>query len=254
MRDISPGQVFLVGAGPGDPELLTLKAAALIRAADVVVHDGRTTGQILALIPDGVRRVDAGGRGALGAMLADLARDGLMVVWLVVGDPMLSGPASNEAMALRAAGIAVACVPGIAVAQGAAASAGVPLTRSGPVAEVLLLAVWGEDGAQSEGGRTAEAAGTTVAVETDAAGIAAAAARLMRQGHSAALPVLAVAAPATPREARILSTLGRIALDAAAVAPEVPVALIVGGAAELYPGIAMADALACDGAGIAAYA
>src|SRR5690606_34464728 len=135
----TPGRVYLVGAGPGDPELLTVKAASLIRQADVIVHDRLVAPEILALAPKTVRRVPVGKepkrhpvpQARINELLIDLAHRGLGVVRLKGGDPLIFGRGSEEAAALRAAGVAVEIVPGITAAQGAAAVTGVPLTHRG---------------------------------------------------------------------------------------------------------------------------
>ena len=263
MRDFSPGRVFLIGAGPGDPELLTLKAVRLIQEADVVVHDRLVSDEIMALIPAGVRRIDVGKMAGhhklpqteINALLVALARDGQRVARLKGGDPLIFGRGSEEAAVLRAAGIPVEYVPGITAAQGAAASTGVPLTHRGLATGVRYVTGHrAKDARLDLDWASLASQDTTLVVYMGVANIAEIAFQLMRHGMAASMPVLAVASATTRREQRILSTLGSVAADMAAVAPEVPVLFVIGRVVALYDEIVLADALACEGAGMAAYA
>lgn len=263
MRDFSPGRVFLIGAGPGDPDLLTLKAARLIQQADVVVHDRLVSDEIMALVPAGVRRIDVGkmaghhklSQSEINALLVGLARDGRIVARLKGGDPQIFGRGSEEAAVLRAAGIPVEYVPGITAAQGAAASTGVPLTHRGLATGVRYVTGHRAKDARLDLDWTSLASqDTTLVVYMGVANIAEIAFQLMRHGMPASLPVLAVASATTRREQRILSTLGSVAADVAATTPEAPVLFVIGRVVALYDEIVLADALACEGAGMAAYA
>src|SRR5271154_412462 len=132
-----PGSVWLVGAGPGDPGLLTLHAAYALSQADVVVHDALVPHAILALAPQA--RLEMAGKRAGGvrtqqmrinARLIQLARQGLRVVRLKGGDPLVFGRGGEEALSLVAAGIAFRIVPGISAGIGGTAAAGIPLTHA----------------------------------------------------------------------------------------------------------------------------
>jgi uroporphyrin-III C-methyltransferase len=263
MKDFLPGKVYLVGAGPGDPELLTLRALRLLQSAEVVVHDRLVSDEIMALVPACARRIDVGktaghhkvAQDGINAMLVELAREGQTVVRLKGGDPLIFGRGSEEAAELRAAGIAVEYVPGITAAQGAAASTGVPLTHRGLATGVRYVTGHrAKDARLDLDWASLASEDTTLVVYMGVANIAEIAFQLMRHGLPSSLPVLAIASATTPGETRILSTLGSIAADVATTAPEAPVLFVIGRVVSLYDGIALADALACEGAGMAAYA
>jgi uroporphyrin-III C-methyltransferase len=147
MRPAVPGTVYLVGAGPGDPGLLTVRALELIGQADVILHDHLVSPEILAECGAHAEVVDVGkvghgpqaDQGSIERQLIALARTGGRVVRLKGGDPFLFGRGSEEALALRAANVPFEIVPGVSSAMAAPAYAGIPLTARGVAASVTIV-------------------------------------------------------------------------------------------------------------------
>lgn len=140
------GKVYLVGAGPGDPELLTLKAARLLAQADIVLHDSLVSREVLERISPGVKVIDVGKRcgkklltqDEINALLVSHAVSHEVVVRLKGGDPSIFGRAGEELEALRNANVEFEVVPGVTAALGAAAAAGISLTDRRVASQVLL--------------------------------------------------------------------------------------------------------------------
>ncbi len=250
------GKVYLVGAGPGDPELLTLRAARLIGSAEVVVYDRLVSPEILAMVPDSARMIPVGKapknhtvpQEEINAILVELALRGDTAVRLKGGDPFIFGRGSEEADALRRAGIPVEVVPGITAAQGAAAATGVPLTHRGLATGVRYVTGHCRSGVELELDWASLAdPETTLVLYMGAANLHEITARLLAAGMPAAQPAMAVSSATTPREARLVSTLGRIAEDFAAAPLAAPVLFVVGRVVELCPRPARpADCVAVD--------
>jgi uroporphyrin-III C-methyltransferase len=143
---VKTGRVFLVGAGPGDPELLTLRAARVLAGADIVFYDALVDRRVLGLARR-AEHIDVGkrsGRHAVGQrtieeLLVDGARAGLDVVRLKAGDPFVFGRGGEEALACEAAGVPVLVVPGVSSALAGPAAAGIPVTHRGLAGGVLVL-------------------------------------------------------------------------------------------------------------------
>lgn len=213
MENALPATVFLVGAGPGDPELLTLRAARLIGGADVIVHDGLVSREILALAPDDAELISVAKQRsrhsmpqeAINALLVDLAREGRKVIRLKGGDPFIFGRGGEEVDACRAAGVPVEVVPGISAAIGAAAQAQLPLTHRDAASAVTFVA--GQCKGLSEQDWSGLAGhGRTLVIYMGVATAADIADKLIADGVSPAMPV-AVIENGTRADARILRTL-----------------------------------------------
>ncbi len=215
MNELPPniGTVYLVGAGPGDPELLTMRAYRLISAASVIVHDGLVDDAILALAPEGCEFISVAKSRArhtlaqdnINALLVRLAREGRDVVRLKGGDPFIFGRGGEEADDCRAAGVPVECVPGISAAVGAAADALMPLTHRDAASAVTFVA--GQcKGLSDQNWAGLAGKGRTLVIYMGVATAEAITEKLIADGLSPDTPV-AVMEKATRADARYLRTL-----------------------------------------------
>ncbi len=237
------GRVYLVGAGPGDPELLTMKAVRLLGLAQTVVYDRLVSERILDLIPATARGIPVGKapkhhpvpQERINQILIDLGRAGQTVVRLKGGDPSIFGRGSEEAAALYAAGIPVDIVPGITAAQGAAAVTGVPLTHRGLATGVRYVTghCRGDLPLDLDWAGLADTQ-TTLVVYMGAANIREIASRLLAKGMPTSLPVMAIANATKPEEQRVVSRLERISAEVAAARLKGPVLFVIGNVVSLY--------------------
>jgi len=240
------GKVWLVGAGPGDPELLTIKAHRVLQGAQVLVYDRLISQAILDLAPASARRLYVGKRKSnhsvpqadLNDLLAALAGEGLNVVRLKGGDPFVFGRGGEEMLACRAAGVPCEVVPGVSAALAASASAGAPLTHRGLAQAVTF--VTGHAAPDPRGGGFGEPdldwpslarANHTVVVYMGLSTAEAISARLIAAGRAPTTPVLVVENASQPTERRALTTLA--SLPQAAKAFDAPSILIIGETAAL---------------------
>lgn len=231
------GRVFLVGAGPGDPDLLTLKAWRLLGNADALVYDRLVSPEILDLVPPGAMRIDVGKQlgnhpvpqEEINSTLIRLARGGHTVVRLKGGDPFMFGRGGEEALALMAAGIPFEVVPGITSAQGTAASLNVPLTHRGIASSVRYLTGHSRAGVKLdfdwEGLANPE---TTLVVYMGHSNIREITAQLMAHGLDPETSALAVANATRPDQTQLVTTLGRLAAQARAADLDSPAIFIIG--------------------------
>lgn len=237
------GRVYLVGAGPGDPELLTMKAVRLLGLAQTVVYDRLVSDRVLELIPATARGIPVGKapkhhpvpQEKINQILIELGCAGQTVVRLKGGDPSIFGRGSEEAAALHAAGIPVEIVPGITAAQGAAAVTGVPLTHRGLANGVRYVTghCRGDLPLDLDWAGLADTQ-TTLVVYMGAANIHEISTRLLEKGMPTSLPVMAIANATTPDERRIFSQLETISAELAVARLKGPVLFVIGNVVSLY--------------------
>ncbi len=196
--------VALVGAGPGDPELLTLKAARLLSTAEVVVHDALVGEGVLALIPDSAERIDVGKRPGrptpqemISALLVELGRQGRRVVRLKGGDPFVFGRGGEEAEALACAGVPFEVVPGITSSVAAPAAAGIPVTHRGVSAAFTVVTGHRRTGEPDVDWRSLARVGGTIVLLMGVSQRGAIASELIGGGLDPTTPVAAVESATT---------------------------------------------------------
>ena len=249
-----PGWVWLAGAGPGDPGLLTLLALHALRHADVVVYDALVDGRILDLAAPAAVREFAGKRGGkpspkqpdISRRLVQLAREGRRVLRLKGGDPFVFGRGGEEALALVAARVPFRVVPGISAGIGGLAYAGIPITHREVNSTVTFVTGHDASGVVPDTvDWAALAKGSPVIVAYMALKhIAVIADRLLAAGRPAAEPVAIVSRATTPQQRVLETTLARCAADAAESGIEPPSIVAFGQAVALRAGLDWLGALA----------
>jgi uroporphyrinogen III methyltransferase/synthase len=229
--------VYLVGAGPGDPGLLTLRGAEVLARADVVVHDRLADASLLDLAPGPAQRVDVGkapggpvGQEEINDLLVAEGRAGRTVVRLKGGDPFVFGRGGEEILALQAAGVPFEVVPGVTSAVAVPAYAGVPVTHRGLATSFTVVTGHSRHTVDRETNWEAlAAAGGTIVVLMGVAHRAAVADRLLAGGLAADTPVLAVHWGTRPEQRTVRTRLDGLG----ATALEPPVTLVIGAVAGL---------------------
>ncbi|MCB2040529.1 MAG: uroporphyrinogen-III C-methyltransferase [Rhodoferax sp.] len=245
-----PPKVSLVGAGPGDPDLLTVKALRLLQQAQLVVYDKLVSREVLALVPAQADRIYVGKQSGLHtlrqeeiiALLVRLARSGRSVVRLKGGDPYVFGRGGEEAQALAAAGIAFEVVPGITSAQGMAAATGIPLTHRDHATQVTLVTGHlrdeaGERGLELDWSCLARPHQTLV-VYMGVATLPHVCAQLERHGLAADTPAAVVENATLPTQRTVTGTLRTLPTLARAHAIRAPALIVIGGVVALHAELA----------------
>lgn len=231
-----PGSVALVGAGPGDPELLTLKALKLIQHADVIVYDRLVAPEILALAHPRSQHIYVGKARSrhtlpqrdISALLVRLARDGKRVVRLKGGDPFVFGRGGEEIETLAANGISFEIVPGITAANGVAAYAGIPLTHRDYVQACVFVTGHLKDGTMDLDWGALARPKQTLVVYMGLAGLATLCRELVAHGLPPGTPAAIVQHGTTPRQRVVSATVSTLAARAEVAALEPPTLIIVG--------------------------
>jgi uroporphyrin-III C-methyltransferase/precorrin-2 dehydrogenase/sirohydrochlorin ferrochelatase len=236
------GSVTLVGAGPGDPELLTLRAVRALQSADVILFDDLVSGEVLEFARREARKMLVGKTGYgpsckqsdINALMIGLAKSGRRVVRLKGGDPMIFGRATEEIEACRNAHVAIEVVPGITAAQGAASSLRVSLTQRQAARRVQYITGHGLDGAlpgDIDWRSLADPAATSI-IYMPVKTLGELTARAITAGLDPATPAVAVARATRPDEARIVSTVAELPERLAEAGLPGPVVVMIGRAFE----------------------
>ena len=236
-------KVYLIGAGPGDPELITVKASRIIPLCDVIVYDDLIPAEILSLAKPGAQKMYVGKRGGhdytkqprINELLVDLAKQGHTVARLKGGDPCIFGRGGEEALYLKQHGIPFEIVPGITSAIAGPESAGIPPTHRGLASSVTFVTAHEDPSKESsflDWGHLARDRGTLVFL-MGASRIDQIAARLIEQGMRPDMPCALVQEATTPMQRHVVSTLGKVGSEAKERGIGSPCIIVVGEVAAL---------------------
>ncbi|WP_303785677.1 uroporphyrinogen-III C-methyltransferase [Azovibrio restrictus] len=239
-----PAPVALVGAGPGDPELLTLKALRLLQTAQVVVYDNLVGGGILEMIPAGVERIYVGKKASnhtlpqeeISALLLRLAREGKRVVRLKGGDPFVFGRGGEEMEVLLAAGVPVEIVPGITAALGAGAAFGFPLTHREHAQSCVFVTGHLKDHSVNLDWPALARPGQTLVFYMGIAGLETIAAELQAHGLAADTPAALIYKATLPEQRMWTCSLARLPETATRHEVKPPALIVVGSVVGLANG------------------
>jgi uroporphyrin-III C-methyltransferase len=213
------GKVYLVGAGPGDPELLTLKALRVLRTAEAVLHDDLVSPEILKLIPPAAQVHNVGKRCGnknviqeeINFLMTALADSGLRVIRLKSGDPMIFGRGGEEIESLRRSRIPYEVVPGVTSALGAAAAAQIPLTHRRASSALVFITAHQASGSEAANWSKLAGSGATLVIYMPGQNYSAVAAKLEASGLAGETPCTVVSRATTPYQRTYRTTVGELA-------------------------------------------
>jgi uroporphyrin-III C-methyltransferase len=242
------GKVYLVGAGPGDPELLTLKAHRLLQSAEAVLHDDLVATEILRLIPSTAQVHNVGKRcgkkqivhGDINFLMIALAQTGLRVVRLKSGDPLIFGRAGEEIESLRAAGIPYEIVPGVTSALGAAAATQIPLTHRRASSAVVFITAHQAAEAETADWRKFVGSGATLVVYMPGQNYASVAKKITDAGLNRDTPCMLISRATTRSQGTHRTTIAALGRAPHLAAPTL---MIVGEVVRFADPSAVAEAL-----------
>ncbi len=240
------GCVHLVGAGPGDPELLTLRAVRLLQCADVVVYDHLVSPAVLDFVAATARRIYAGKRRnehsmrqeQINTLLVQLAREGLQVVRLKGGDPFIFGRGGEELQALAAEGVRFEVVPGITAASGVSACAGIPLTHRDFAQTCLFVTGHLKDGSANLDWPSLVRTHQTVVIYMGLSGLPGICRQMLLHGALPELPVAVVQDGSISTQQVVTGTLTTIADKVARAGLRSPSLTIIGEVVSLHDSLA----------------
>ncbi|NMG47611.1 uroporphyrinogen-III C-methyltransferase [Azoarcus communis] len=240
------GHVYLVGAGPGDPELLTLRGARLVQGADVVVYDNLVSPAIVGLAPESAERIYVGKKAAdhtlpqdeINRLLVRLAGEGKRVVRLKGGDPFIFGRGGEEMEVLVEAGVTVEVVPGVTAAAGIAAYAGIPLTHRDHAQSVVFTTGFLKDGALDLDWPMLARPGQTLVIYMGISRLAEICDQLVAHGLPATTPAGVVERGTTAAQRVVTGDLATLAERVKGAGIRPPALTVVGGVVGLYPRLA----------------
>ncbi len=248
VKNLKPdiGRVYLVGAGPGDPELLTLRAVRLLQQADVIVYDNLVSDGVLEFVSPTAERIYAGKRRnehtlrqeQINTLLVKLAREGKQVVRLKGGDPFIFGRGGEEMQTLAASGVAFEVVPGVTAASGVSSYAGIPLTHRDHAQSCLFVTGHLKNGTADLDWPSLIHPNQTVVIYMGLGGLPEICKQMVAHGASPDLPIALVQDGSMTTQQVVTGTLANMAERVAQAGLQSPCLTIIGNVVKLHQELA----------------